>query len=224
VSDGGSTGLDLVLFDLDGTLTDSHAGISASYRHTIAELGVDADDTAIRACIGPPLTWSLASLGVPADRIPEAVEIWRRFFSVHGIFDNEVYAGVPAMLERVAGAGIPMGLATSKLRRYAVEILDHFELASYFAAVAGATGDGRLTHKDEIITDAMLQAATAASERVLMIGDREHDMWGAIATGVVPIGVSYGYGGRAELEAAGAQWIVGSPGELADLILSLGSS
>ncbi len=213
--------LDLVLFDLDGTLTDSQAGISASYRHTLAELGLHADDAAIRACIGPPLSWSLASLGVPSERIGEAVGIWREFFAVNGIFDNKVFDGVPALLDRVSGAGIPMGVATSKLRGYAVDILEHFSLAGYFATVAGATSDGRLTHKDEIVGDAMARAGVSASERVVMIGDREHDMWGAIATGVVPIGVSYGYGTRRELESAGAQWIVDSPGALAELILTL---
>ena len=214
-------GLELVLFDLDGTITDSHAGIAASYRHTLGELGLRADDAAIRACIGPPLQWSLASLGVPAERIPEAITIWRRFFSVHGIFDNEVYNGVPAMLEQVAGTGVRMGLATSKLRKYAVDILEHFGLTAYFEPVAGATGDGRLTHKDEIVGDALLQAGVGGSERVVMVGDREHDMFGAVAHGLVPLGVRYGYGAPGELEAAGARWIVDSPAELADLILTL---
>jgi phosphoglycolate phosphatase len=214
-------GLDLILFDLDGTITDSQSGISASYRHTVAELGLPVDESAIRSCIGPPLSWSLTSLGVPAERIPEAVKIWRAFFSVHGIFDNEVYAEVPAMLERLAGTGIPVGLATSKLQRYAVEILDHFGLRHYFDPIVGATADGRLTHKDEIVAEALAQTGIPGSDRVLMIGDREHDMWGAVQNGVVPIGVSYGYGTRTELEAAHARWIVDSPGALTALILTL---
>jgi phosphoglycolate phosphatase len=215
------SGLDLVLFDLDGTITDSQAGIVASYHHTLGELGLTAGEAAVRACLGPPLALGLASLGVPADQIDDAVVAWRAWYSVHGIFDNAVYPGVPVMLERVRAAGIPIGLATSKLRKYAVEILDHFGLSATFDPVAGSTGDGRLSTKDEIVADALLESGIAGSERVVMVGDREHDMWGATANDVVPLGLTYGYGTRSELEAAGARYIADSPGEVADVILTL---
>jgi phosphoglycolate phosphatase len=219
-----SSGVELVLFDLDGTLTDSEPGIAAAYRHTLGALGLPVDEARIRACIGPPLTTSLATLGIPPERIGEAVAVWRPWFATHGIFDNAVYPGVPDMLQRLHRAGIRMGLATAKLRRYAVDILDHFELSAYFDPVAGATADGRLTHKDEIVADALLEAGIPGSSRVVMVGDREHDMYGATANGVSPLGVSYGYGQRAELEAGGARWVVDSPAEVADVLLTLAAA
>jgi phosphoglycolate phosphatase len=216
-------GLDLVLWDLDGTITDSQAGIAGAYRHVLDSLGLQADAAAIRACIGPPISMSLASLGVPPDRMGEAIDMWRAWFGVHGIFDNAVYDGIPEVLARVQAAGVPMGLATAKLHRYAVEILDHFALSAYFDPVAGATSDGRLTTKDEIVAAALLEVGVTGSDRVLMIGDREHDMYGAIANHVAPVGVLYGYGSRAELEGGGARWLVDSPAALGDLILGLAS-
>ncbi len=224
LSVSGAGGLDLVLFDLDGTITDSQSGIAASYRHTLAAYGLRADETAIRACIGPPIALSLASLGIPPDRIEEAIGIWRAWYAEHGIFDSAVFDGVPELLRRLRSEQLPIGLATSKLHRYAVEILDHFELGGYFDAVTGSTADGRLTHKEDIVAEALLSSGLHGSDRVLMVGDREHDMFGAAANNVVPVGVTYGYGSRAELEAGGARWLADSPAQLGDLILHLAAA
>jgi phosphoglycolate phosphatase len=214
-------GVDLVLWDLDGTITESGPGIMASYRHTLESLGRTADEAALRRCVGPPLAESLASLGVPPDGIAGAVATYRAYFAVHGIFDNRVYDGVPEVIDRLRSVGIRNGLATAKRHDLAVRILEHFDLAGLLDPVCGSTADGRITHKDEVIADALLTAGVPASSRVLMVGDREHDMFGATANGVVPIGVSWGYGDRRELEASGATRIVDTPAELLDLILAV---
>jgi phosphoglycolate phosphatase len=107
---------------------------------------------------------------------------------------------------------------------FATDVLVHFELDGYFDVVSGATADGRLTHKAEIVTAALLEAGVVGSDRVVMIGDRSHDVLGARANGVLPIGVVWGYGSRAELEDAGARWIVESPAAVADLVLGLSTA
>jgi phosphoglycolate phosphatase len=214
-------GLDLVLLDLDGTLTDSAPGIVASFRHAFAALDVELDPRGLARCVGPPLRDGMAVLGMPPARIEEGVLAYRSFFVPYGIFDNAVYDGVIDMLTRLRQAGLMLGLATAKRVDYAIDVLDHFGLDGYFDVVAGATADGRLAHKEEIVTEALLEAGVPGSERVVMIGDRDHDVIGARANGVVPIGVAWGYGSRHELETAGARWIVDSPAAVADLVLDL---
>jgi phosphoglycolate phosphatase len=215
---------DLVLFDLDGTLTDSQPGIAAAYRHTLDVLGLETDAATLRRCVGPPIRDSFLLFGVPRADVEEAVAVYRAWFVPNGMFDNRLYDGIVEMLERVKGTGVPMGVATSKLRAHAVTILDHFGIDAFFDPVCGATPDGRLTHKDEVVADALIEAGVEGSEQVLMVGDREHDMWGAAANGAVPIGVRWGYGSQSELESAGARWIVDTPAELADLIVSLAAT
>jgi phosphoglycolate phosphatase len=217
-------GLDLVLLDLDGTLTDSAPGIIASFRHAFATLGVELDEGGLARCVGPPLRDGMASLGMPPARMEEAVVAYRAYFVPHGIFDNRVYDGVIAMLTRLRDHGLPLGLATAKRVDYAIDVLVHFGLDGYFDLVSGATADGRLTHKDEIVTAALLEAGVPGSERVVMIGDRDHDVHGARANGIVPIGVAWGYGSRTELEDAGVRWIVESPAAVADLVLELATA
>ncbi len=210
-----------MLFDLDGTVTDSKPGIVASYRHTLDVLGVPIDEPILLRCVGPPLRDSLLSLGVPAGRLEEAIAVYRAWFVSNGIFDNRPYDGTVAMLDRIHRTGVRVGLATSKLIDFATDILTHFGLEAFFDPVCGATRDGRLSHKDEVVGEALLESGIVGSDRVLMVGDREHDMFGAVANGVVPVGVGWGYGTPAELEAAGAKWIVDTPTDLADLIVSL---
>jgi len=214
-------GLDLVLLDLDGTLTDSAPGIIASFRHAFASLDIELDASGLSRCVGPPLRDGMAVLGMPPALLEEGVAAYRAFYVPHGIFDNRVYDGVFAMLTRLRQAGLMLGVATAKRVDYAVDVLVHFELDGYFDIVTGATADGRLAHKKEIVTEALLEAGVPGSERVVMIGDRDHDVLGARANGVLPIGVAWGYGSRAELEGAGARWIVDRPAAVADLVLEL---
>jgi phosphoglycolate phosphatase len=211
----------VVLFDLDGTLTDSQAGIVSSYLHTLRAFGLDAAPGDIRPWIGPPLIVGLAALGVPAGRVDEAVASYRACFSATGIFENQVYDGIPGLLASLHDAGFTLGVATSKLTEFAVTILDHFSLSSYFSVVAGATRDGQRIHKADVLAHALGQLGWPHPAGVALVGDREHDMRAAVEHGVHPVGVLWGYGSRTELTDAGAEVLVAAPLELVPRLAEL---
>lgn len=214
--------VDLVVFDLDGTLTDSRPGITKAYRRTLEVLGLPpVDAAALDGCLGPPIRECLTSIGVPAGQLDEAVRVYREWFVVHGIFDNAVYGGVVPMLTRLRYAGVPTALATAKLEQHAHDILAHFRLDGLIdGPVSGATLDGTRVEKSEILAEALRRAGIAGSPRILMVGDRAHDVRGALANRVRPVGAGWGYGAPGELAAAGATVILDRPEDLADLVLS----
>jgi len=207
------------VFDLDGTITDSQEGIVDSFRHTLGVLDVTADDDAIRHQIGPPLVEGFAALGVPAGQLERAVTTYRSFFSETGIYRNRLYGGVPEMLGSLADAGIALALATSKLTEFAQRILEYFELAPMFAAVAGSTPDGRVLTKQAIVADALGRLDHTDAAATVVVGDRDQDMRAAVVHGLIPVGVTWGYGSVDELIAAGARHLVTSPPELVSLVL-----
>jgi phosphoglycolate phosphatase len=209
----------VALFDLDGTLTDSQSGIIASYQHALAEFGLRASDETIRRWIGPPLIEGMTALGVPTAQVADAVDVYRGYFSTVGILENHLYPGIEEALARLGTAGVQLGVATSKLTEYAVRIVEQLQISECFSVVAGATRDGTRIHKDEIIRHALGELGEPDPSTVTMVGDREHDMFGAVACGVRPIGITWGYGSRAELTAAGAQSLIGDPAQLVDLLL-----
>ncbi|NLH82271.1 MAG: HAD hydrolase-like protein [Phyllobacteriaceae bacterium] len=214
-------GIATVLFDLDGTLTDPKVGITVSIRHAMAELGrplgpeVDLD-----WCIGPPLIDAFARL-LDGDRtLAEAgVAAYRARYGTVGLYENEVYPGIPDLLAALVADGRRVVLATSKPRVFAARILEHFGLDRAFAAVHGSELDGTRVHKTDLvpwIRDVeAIDPATA-----VMIGDREHDVVGARAAGIATIGVAWGYGADGELAAAGAERVVDRVADLADLLLA----
>lgn len=214
--------LNVVLFDLDGTLTDSAAGIMSSYRHALRLLGLDAPDEAIRACIGPPLVDGFAALGVPARRLDEAVDLYRRHFSEVGILENQLYPGVAEMLDALSGAGLRLALATSKLGEYGGRILDQFGISGHFEAISGATRDGSRLHKEEIVDHALAELGRPDPAGVVMVGDREHDMLAARRHGLRGIGVTWGYGSVDELLEAFADVLAETPRQVVELVLAGG--
>ncbi len=212
--------LPVALFDLDGTLTDPKVGIVSCIQTGLSAVGVDADGHGdLSRFIGPPLQESFAELGVPSDRIADAVAAYRERFATHGMFENEVYPGVIEMLRRLRDAGWVLGVATSKPELFAVRILMHFELAEWFAAVAGATLDGERRTKADVVGHALTLVDRDPGGRVIMVGDRSHDIVGARAHGLNTIGVTWGYGMLDELMAADAWQLANTPGEVADLLL-----
>ena len=198
---------DLILFDLDGTLTESGIGITRSVAHSLRKFGIEETDQArLDRFVGPPLIDSyMRYYGFSHEQAVLAVEYYREYYAVTGIFENRVDDGVETMLKALNDAGKICVLATSKPERYAVQILEHFGLASYFFCVAGATMDEKRTNKAEVIAYALEKAG--ASGKAIMVGDRRHDIEGAQAHGLPSIGVLYGYGSREELEQAGATYI-----------------
>jgi phosphoglycolate phosphatase len=207
-----------VFFDLDGTLTDPREGITGSIRYALARMGVEApagDD--LTWCIGPPLLESLAELVGPR-HAPEALGHYRERFSAIGLFENSVYAGVPEMLSRLAAAGLTLFVASSKPLVFVRRIVDHFALNGHFDELFGAGLDGTRSDKSALLAHALVETGVDPT-RAVMVGDRAHDVRGALANGLDTVGVLYGYGGRDELVGAGARWLAAGPEHLVDLLV-----
>jgi len=206
---------DVILFDLDGTLTDSADGIVNSVVYALEHMGVPcADRQAERRFVGPPLQDSFRDFyGFSEERVSLAVRLFREYFSQKGIYENAVYEGVPEMLAALQQKGIVLAVATSKPEAFAERILARFDLEKYFTVIAGASMDG--TDKPTVIRQALSRLGEIPSSRVLMVGDRKHDVSGARAVGISSMGVLYGYGSEDELKKAGADRIVSSPAEIA---------
>lgn len=216
-----------VFLDLDGTLTDPKPGITRSIQHALTALGREApDEDALTWCIGPPLIRSfetlladatLAEPGLPG----RALALYRERFGTVGLFENQVFEGVPEMLERLRGAGCRLYLATSKPHVYAGRIVGHFGLDTWVERVFGAELDGTRGEKTPLIAHALAETG-AAPARAVMLGDREHDVIGATANGLPCVGAVWGYGGADELRRAGAAALARDPAEAAEAILAAG--
>ena len=197
-----------VLFDLDGTLTDPGLGITNSVAYALKKYGIEVSDREkLYSFIGPPLNDSFKKCyGFSDEKAMEAIMYYREYFSDKGIFENEVYDGIKELLRRVKESGRKIVLATSKPEEFALRILEHFELTEFFDVVAGASMDEKRNKKGDVIKYA-LEKGCLTPEDAVMIGDREHDIFGAQENGIDTIGVLYGYGSRDELEKAGAMHI-----------------
>jgi phosphoglycolate phosphatase len=198
-----------VLFDLDGTLTDSSQGIFRCFRHAFArwretggpDVALPGDD-ALREIVGPPLRESFARYGGAAD-VERLIGFYRERYETVGAFENRVYDGAVAALDRLAQAGARLFVATSKTEGDAQRILAHFGLSGRFESINGARRDGSRSAKREIIGDTLATHALAPAQAV-MIGDRSYDVEGARALDVRVIGALWGYGSREELKHADA--------------------
>ena len=199
-----------VIFDLDGTLTDSAVGITNSVAYALKRWNIEVEDKSTLNCfVGPPLVWSFKNyFGFSEDQALEAVEEYRVYYRERGIFENLVYPGVPEMLEAVRKMGKKVILATSKPEHFAKQILDYFDLTKYFDLVAGATMDYSRAKKGQVIAYALENFCVTDVSECIMVGDRDQDVNGARDQGFDCIGVLYGYGSREELENAGAKYIV----------------
>ena len=210
-----------ILFDLDGTLTDSAPGILNSVRHACRRMGLAVPEEAtLRRFLGPPLISSFRDLmGLSADEADRAVEAFREYFPEKGLFENEVYSGVPELLADLKAARQTIVLATSKPEAYAKRIMEHFDLAQYCDFICGATLDEKRTDKAEVIAYALETAGITDKASVVMVGDREHDVIGAKKNGLPCIGAVYGYGSAGELTAAGAIALADTVSDLHHLLL-----
>ncbi|SDF61677.1 phosphoglycolate phosphatase [Blastococcus aurantiacus] len=219
-----SVGLDgrLVLFDLDGTLVDSSPGISSSVRHAATVLGLpEPTPTQLRAMVGPPLQDGFALvLGVPAADVARAVAAYREHYAAGAVLDVTVHDGVPDLLEALAEAGVILAVATSKPEPFALRVLGHTGLLSSFATVHGATLDGAVRHKDQVVAAAL--AAHPGGHGPVLVGDRSHDVLGAAAHGLPCIGAGWGPAEDGELEAAGAAAVAAGPADVLSLLRKMG--
>lgn len=213
---------DIVLFDLDGTLTDPMTGITKSVQYALKKQGIIENDLwNLTKFIGPPLKESFQKFyGMSKEEAQKAVEDYREYFSPIGIFENIVYDGMEEMLTKLKKEGMRLCVATSKPEEFAKRILEHFQLEEYFEFVGGALMDGR-TNKAEVIAY-VLSEIKAEKEQTIMVGDREHDILGAKKNGIESIGVLYGYGDKNELQDAGADLIVEDVTQLREILCKMG--
>ena len=209
------------LFDLDGTLTDPGEGITRSVQYALAKFGINVENRRELFCfIGPPLHESFeVYYGFSRPDAMKAVDAYREYYAVKGIFENLVYDGISQTLAELQKNGVKICLATSKPELYAKQILEHFELDSYFTAVAGSKMDGTRTKKAEVVERALMLLGNPSVADCVMIGDREHDVLGGSAHGLDTVGVLFGYGDREELERAGATYIAATPAEIVKILI-----
>lgn len=212
---------DVILFDLDGTLTDSSPGIINSIIYALNKYGISVADTAVlRKFLGPPLHESFKEhFGFDDEKAMEAVHYYREYFSTKGLLENEVYDGVYELLKCLSDNGKRLVVATSKPQQFTDRIMKHFDLEKYFEFIAGSNMDGTRSKKAEVIEYALNKCRITDRSNVVMVGDRKHDIIGAKIVGIDSIGVEYGYGDYDELNTAGATYIVKTVNELKNIIL-----
>lgn len=214
-----------MLFDLDGTITDSAPGITRSVAHALASLGLPArSPEELQRFVGPPLRSSFASLGLDEAGVEDAIVAYRRYYVDRGIYENEVYGGMADVLQTLATQPVPVVLATSKPEVFARRILEHFALDRCFVDVVGSELDGTRSDKHDVILEAFRRVG-GRPDGAVMVGDRSHDVVGAHRAGLPCIGVAWGYAVGDELQRAGAAAVVDHPGALvAELAGRLGTS
>ena len=209
---------DVVLFDLDGTLTKSDPGITGSVIATLNEMQLAIPQN-LYSFIGPPLYESFQSYcNMTDDQAREAVLIYRKYYNETGIFKNSVYPGILELLQLLRESGVKLGVATSKPQPQAEMVLNHYKIAPFLDVICGANADERSSTKTQLIEKAV-DACKAEKSRTVMIGDTRYDAFGAKSTGVDFIGVLYGYGSQEEMEHEGAQAFAKSAQELKNLLL-----
>ena len=209
-----------ILFDLDGTLTDPHEGITKSVQYALAKMGIEEPDlSALEHFIGPPLYDEFRRCYDFDDvQAKQAVAAYRERFSVDGWEENILFDGVPAMLKTLRAAGKTLAIASSKPTLFVEKILELFEIASYFDVVSGATLDGSISTKAQVVEQALTLLSVKDRKSAVLVGDRMHDVEGARSCGIDCVGVTFGFGGLQELQQAGAKYIVQDFAELIQLL------
>jgi phosphoglycolate phosphatase len=194
----------IVLFDLDGTVSDSASGILGSLRLAFEAAGLPPlTPEQARPLLGPPFYESLPPL-IGFDRVAEVITAYRGFYAAGGMYDTAAYDGVGELLEWLHELGVTMAVATSKPEHFALPIVEHLGLARCFTAICGDTLDGARATKALVVGEVLRRLGDPDPATVVMVGDRSHDVLGAAAHGIGCLGVGWGYGGVAELTRAGA--------------------
>ncbi len=215
----------VVLFDLDGTLTDPQVGITLSTQHALATVGVRVDDpTELTWCIGPPILDNFARFGVTGDRALDALAAYRERYDRVGAYENRVYDGIPELLDGLDRGGRRLAVATSKAEHSARIILEHFGLIHHFEFVGGASADAVRSVKADVVSYVLAHLGHPDPSSAVMVGDRHHDVDGARLNGLASIAVTWGFAVGDELEAAHPDRIVSTVAELADALDRIGEA
>jgi phosphoglycolate phosphatase len=210
---------DIVLFDLDGTLSHSEPGICGTLKLALTEVGLPVpSDEQLRTAIGPPFTIGLPDIGVPADRVDEVTVAYRAIYEHTGLFDTSLYDGVGDLLDGLADAGHTLCVATSKPETSARRVIEHFDLTDRFKVIGAASDDYVLHTKADVIASVLDRLGVVGGDGIVMIGDRRFDVEGAATHGIDTIGVTWGYGSREELHAVGAWAIAEHPSDVRRLV------
>ena len=209
-----------VLFDLDGTIANSQLGIVRCLQHGFTECGlpVPPEDELV-AMIGPPFSIALKRFELDDEMVANVIEAYRARYLPIGMYEAEIYPGVAELVHHLHQHGVVVALATSKPEPFAERIVEHFGVRAALTVVAGATFDDVRSAKADVVAHALAQLPAADASNTVMVGDREHDILGAAAHGLRAIGVTWGFGGRDELEAAGAWAVVDDAATLEALLL-----
>ncbi len=212
---------DYIFFDLDGTLTDPALGITNSFKHALKYFGLEIPSyEKLCSFIGPPLVDTFRTqFGFSEEKAALGVVKYREYFAEKGLLENSVYPGIPDLLSDLKDAGKRLVVATSKPEEYSVKIIEHFGLAPYFENVCGSLMDESRSKKDQVIEYALERNKIEDRSKVLMVGDRKHDILGAKKTGLKSCGVLFGYGSLDELKESGADYIAGDMAELKKICL-----
>ncbi len=207
-----------VLFDLDGTITDSGAGIMHGMEIVLDHYGLPVPDRqALRVVVGPPLRSSFLRFGIRPEQAEEALVLYRKFYVAQGWLENAVYPGMAQVLKTLKEHGCRVYIATSKPERMAQHILEHFGLAQYFDLICGATEDGSRDCKEDVIRYLLEQIPH--DDSMIMVGDTHYDVQGAAAFGIQTVGVDWGYGESEDMRKAGAVEIAKDAAQLLQLLI-----
>lgn len=211
-----------ILFDLDGTLTDPAIGITNSVMYALEKYDIKVSDRSkLYKFIGPPLWESFEKYyGFSKEEAKQAVEYYREYYRDKGIYENLVYEDFEDLLKLLKASSKTLIVATSKPEVFAKQILEHFNIAKYFTFIAGGNLDGTRVKKDEVISYALESCNILDKSKVIMIGDREHDIIGAKKNSIHSIGVLFGYGDREELENAGADYIAKAVSDIGRILIT----
>lgn len=210
-----------VLFDLDGTLTDSREGIINGFEHALNHFGIEVEDRKyLERFIGPSLADSFKNeYKFNEQQVKIAIGKYREYYSEKGLKENKLYDGIKELIIELASKNINVILATSKPQVFSEKILENFEIKQYFKFISGATLDGSRVEKGDVIKYAIDNIETINLEECIMVGDRKFDINGARENHIKSIGVTYGFGTEEELEEAGADYIAHNAEELRNILL-----
>ena len=209
-----------IFFDLDGTLTDSEPGIVNAALYTLEKYNISVNEKEeLRKFIGPPLQDSFSTdYGFNEEEVEEAIATFREYYAEKGIFENEVYPGITEVLEELKNRGKKLVVATSKPEVFTIRVLEHFDLLKYFDYIGAATLDDSKIKKGEIIKEALDTLNISDLSKVVMVGDRKHDIKGASVNGISSVGVMWGYGSIEEFEKHNATYIINEVEELLEIL------
>lgn len=198
-----------IIFDLDGTLLDTGRGIKNGIQHTLAYLGQPIPTwSELNKFIGPPLHESFRTFcHLCSEKIDDAVTFYRSYYKEYCLFQNDVYPGIPELLQKLRQQDLTLAVATSKLESFAIRMLEHCGLAPFFSFIAGSNLDGSCSTKEQVLNHVLENCNISDLTQAILLGDRMYDIIGAKATGIASAGILHGYGSKEELMNAGADYI-----------------